>query len=75
VRDFRDLALDDCCLALVAAHERIHSLEQDVASYRALAQEAIHALHRQTQTLNRVREQYQRLLEDHRRLRRELEAA
>jgi FtsZ-binding cell division protein ZapB len=48
---------------------RIASLTDDVAAYRLLAQQAIHALHDLTRNNAQLRERHARLCEDYRALR------
>ena len=61
MRDHRDLAIEDLV-------EQVASLEVDVDAYRALAQQALHALH-ELHVQQRLHEQrYVRLLEELRRL-------
>ena len=70
MRPSLDLDLDVAVDRLAA---RIVSLEDDVAAYRLLAQEAVHALHAATEDRTRLREQYRRALEELRLLRAEMQ--
>jgi hypothetical protein len=71
-QDFRDIAIAHVIADLLAAEARIASFVDDVETYRALAQQAIHALHGLTVERDRLRDQHHRLRDEYRALREHL---
>ena len=69
MQDYKDLVIEMLADSEAELCERNASVEADRDTYRMLAQEAIHALHHQTITLDRLRASHQRLIDDYRRLR------
>jgi hypothetical protein len=62
--DHRDLMITDLALSEAELLKRVASLEAEVAIYRELALQAIHALHDVTADRNRLRAQHHRLLDE-----------
>lgn len=63
----QDRFVDEAVIEVLACseaelRERVLSLEADVESYRLVAQEALHALHRLTVTHTRLRDRHAELL-------------
>ena len=67
--DFRLMALEMANDDAVLLRERNAGLEADVDSYRAVATEAIHALHHVTNERDRLRRRVSQLLDEVRALR------
>ncbi len=63
--DYRDIVIEELADAEALLLERVESLEEDVQSYRLLAQEAIHALHDLARERDRRRERHHRLLDEY----------
>ncbi len=67
--DARDMALEALADSEAALVEQIGELRADRDAYRAVAQQAIHALHALTVECHRLRARHSRLIDEYRYLR------
>jgi hypothetical protein len=67
--DYKDLAVELLADSEAALQERVANLEQDIAVYRELVQQALTVVHDVTIERDRLREQHHRLLDEYRHLR------
>lgn len=65
----RDLAIEALADEQIGLEDQIVHLTADRDAYRELAQRAIERVHSLTATVNRLREQHQRLVDEYRALR------
>jgi hypothetical protein len=65
-RDYRDAVIEHQAAEIVELEHRLHDASAETESYRALAQEGIHALHDVIKERDQLRADRDRLLEENR---------